>query len=70
MDVQIEAMRCQVSNVFYPHWELRKVAYGTSKVIVVHEPLARMTLTAVRNNSLEAFVKMVRLSQSLKDIKE
>jgi polysaccharide deacetylase 2 family uncharacterized protein YibQ len=74
MDVQIEAMRCQVSNVFYPHWALRRVALDTSKdtgkSIIVHEPLARMTATAVRNNSLEAFVKLVRLSQTLKDIKE
>jgi len=67
--MEIEAMRCQVTNVFYPHWVLRRVAIGTDS-IVVHEPLARMTATAVRNNSLAAFVKMVRLSQTLNDIKE
>ena len=66
MDVQIEAMRCQVSNVFYPHWVLRRVAVGTDS-IVVHEPLAKMTATAVKNDKLADFVKMVR---ALKNIKE
>lgn len=66
MVVEIDSVRCEITNTFYPHWTLRRVFLSASKSIIVHEPLAKATVSAVATGRLVEFIKTVR---ALKDIK-